>query len=562
MNTLRLAIACLALATATPSALHAQSVGAAALERTLTGNQWEVITETGQRAWGNIRFRERREFSTMNGPNGAWKLTGERTLELGSMYAVEFAPGLESFVVTMKEGGAKVATGRKTAATSTASRLNPSTTPIALTTSKPVEPGFMPLLDPAHEKQWKLCGPNPVSLQNGIIDTASPKSAEPSYLWYSGKKFGDFVLRFDVKLSGRCNSGVWIRFDNPGQDTNKVHGVGYQIDFSYGRGIGSVCVHRRCIKESSVIVREKLADWNEIEISVVGPRIRVGFNGQQINECEVGAEPTGYIGIENWEGGSGVQFRNMRIQEVKPQVVSAPPSITPPSLVAGTIPDPLGLKGAIPLPAQPPAPTAPPTVPPQPLKPTSPALTPATVAKKLLSFPRAILGVWEWHDEANYIQAGDVKVAKPGAWTHVRLYDDGSANAWHEKQIVWEGKWEVIGEDSVKIVDRKFVHVLKFAEDLTTLTVTTKPATTGRKVGIAHRDPIVGDWHWGRGINHVREDGTANENGVWKRLPDGRYEFNWSQGKYIDKATLTQDGQKLHGTNLKKEKFTSERVKK
>jgi len=71
-----------------------------------------VTTELGQRAWGDLRFRDGHEFSTMNGPQGAWKVTGVRTVDLGGKYVVEFAPGLESFVVTQKDGG-KVAAGKR-----------------------------------------------------------------------------------------------------------------------------------------------------------------------------------------------------------------------------------------------------------------------------------------------------------------------------------------------------------------------------------------------------------------------------------------------------------------
>lgn len=86
------------------------------IEKKLIGTRWDVSVELGQRAWGDLRFREGREFSTMNGPNGAWKATGPRTVELGSMYVLEFTPELESFVVTRKAGG-KIATGKRNGAT-------------------------------------------------------------------------------------------------------------------------------------------------------------------------------------------------------------------------------------------------------------------------------------------------------------------------------------------------------------------------------------------------------------------------------------------------------------
>ncbi len=88
------------------------TTGAGALEKMLEGSRWDVNTESGQRAWGDIRFNGGHEFMTMNGPQGSWKATSERKVELGSTYLVEFAQNMWSLVVTDKDGK-KVATGRR-----------------------------------------------------------------------------------------------------------------------------------------------------------------------------------------------------------------------------------------------------------------------------------------------------------------------------------------------------------------------------------------------------------------------------------------------------------------
>jgi hypothetical protein len=91
-----------------------------ATERKLAGSRWDVATEAGLRAWGDIIFREGHEFSTMNGPQGGWKATGPQTVELGAKYVLEFTPGLDSFVITGTDG-TKVGTGtRKGTVTPTA----------------------------------------------------------------------------------------------------------------------------------------------------------------------------------------------------------------------------------------------------------------------------------------------------------------------------------------------------------------------------------------------------------------------------------------------------------
>ena len=60
----------------------------------------------------------------------------------------------------------------------------------------------------------------PVKLQDGIMDTQSPQSREWGVLWYAAKKSADFTLRFEFKRTGHNgrNSGVFVRFDDPGSD--------------------------------------------------------------------------------------------------------------------------------------------------------------------------------------------------------------------------------------------------------------------------------------------------------------------------------------------------------
>jgi hypothetical protein len=125
MKTIRLATACLAISANVLCAQLPPSLAGGpgavtgspdTIEKTLTGAKWDVDMELGHRNWGNIIFREGHEFTTMNGPNGQWKVAGDRKVALGSLYVLEFAPGLESFVATRNDG-VKIATGKRKGAT-------------------------------------------------------------------------------------------------------------------------------------------------------------------------------------------------------------------------------------------------------------------------------------------------------------------------------------------------------------------------------------------------------------------------------------------------------------
>lgn len=519
MKTLRLAITCLAIATSMPSVLHAQASGAGSLERTLTGNRWDVDTEKGQRAWGDIRFRAEHEFSTMNGPQGKWKVTGERTVELG-IYVVEFAPGLESFVVTQK-GGGKVATGKLGKAT---------------TSVPPAVPQATMLVKPAST-------PAAVQAPGGIPADAKPFNGK----WYLVYHEPESISWDDAKQ--RCTTLGGQLAVVPDEPTWKFI-LALQNDQS-SLWLGATDV-------------ESKGNWKWMDGTPF--TFSRWFNGDARADH---ADNETYLCIDNYWPGSPWRSLPKDGNRGKTHVrgficewKDAPHPNKPVASVGRTVPDPLGLNQPKAVGDRPVITTTPGSVTP-PVKPVMPAPTPLPVAKKQTPFPQSLWDtLWDWHDADDYVNTGGVTVIKQGAWQEMRIHPNGMANAWHGKRIVWEGKWEVVGERTVKIASGGPVGgIINFSADGNSFKVSTNRDTTGKKKGNAYLDPVIGRWHIGKEIRHVREDETAGRDGVWKRLPDGRYEFNWGNGVWIDKVTLTQDQQKLHGTNQKRSKIAWERAK-
>lgn len=176
---------------------------------------------------------------------------------------------------------------------------------------------YQNLLDAAHAGYWRLCGFLQIKLQNGLVDTASPKGPgySQSVLWYSAQKFGDFSLRLDFNRKERCNSGVFIRFDDPGSDPEKPASLGHEVDINTADDTGGIAYYKRPGKVPEEAA-EKLGEWNSMEISIIGSHIRVSLNHRLINEYDLGVAPAGYIGLQNFEGGEGMKFRNVRIKEL------------------------------------------------------------------------------------------------------------------------------------------------------------------------------------------------------------------------------------------------------
>ncbi len=187
--------------------------------------------------------------------------------------------------------------------------------PIAGRRHRMVAPRY--LLNATYERGWKLCGSLPISLQNGLVNMASPKGPafSQSILWYAGEKFGDFSLALDFKRNERRNSGIFVRFEDPANDPAKPGRYGYEIDINGDNDTGAI-VGCHLPEKPDQKFAEKLGEWNHMNITMVGSHIRVSLNGQRINEYDVGAAPSGYIGLQNFEGGDVVLFRNVRITEL------------------------------------------------------------------------------------------------------------------------------------------------------------------------------------------------------------------------------------------------------
>ena len=174
------------------------------------------------------------------------------------------------------------------------------------------EADFVSLCDEAHAGKWKLAGTLPITLQGGIVDTQSDRGSGWSVLWYAANKFADFSLRFDFKRDRHsgCNSGVFVRFEDPSGDPYAPDYSGYEIDFNGAQDTGAIVRYKL-----PTDVPENIGEWNGMEISVIGSHFCVTMNGRVVNDYDAGAFPSGYIGIQNCGGGLGVQFRNLCIKE-------------------------------------------------------------------------------------------------------------------------------------------------------------------------------------------------------------------------------------------------------
>ncbi len=148
---------------------------------------------------------------------------------------------------------------------------------------------------------------------------------------YTEKEYGDFVLRFDFKLTENANNGIGIRAPLEGDSAY----VGMEIQVLDDSGSqyknlrpeqyhGSVydCFAAKRGHQKPV------GEWNEEEITAKGRQITVKLNGTVIVDANLDdikdeAKLKKHPGLANKKGhigflghGARVEFRNLRVKEL------------------------------------------------------------------------------------------------------------------------------------------------------------------------------------------------------------------------------------------------------
>lgn len=142
-------------------------------------------------------------------------------------------------------------------------------------------------------------------------------------LWYSVKKFGNFVLELDYKCSRKdTNSGVFLRVpDVPTSDDYIHHSFEIQI-YDADQGIHGTAAAYDAEAAKPGAARPT-GEWNHFKITFQGRHLEVELNGKLVLDWQ--AEPRGkvrdfaaegYIGLQNHDSGSPVYIRNIFIKEL------------------------------------------------------------------------------------------------------------------------------------------------------------------------------------------------------------------------------------------------------
>jgi Domain of Unknown Function (DUF1080) len=144
-------------------------------------------------------------------------------------------------------------------------------------------------------------------------------------LWYTKRKYKDFVLRIDWKVNRKNdNSGVFIRFSDPDNDPWIAVNTGYEIQIDDLAMPDGNPIHKTgaiynfaAPSNNKIPPLKPVGKWNIFEIEAINQKYSVILNGKKVIPEFIGNRLTeGYIGIQNHDADSHVSFKNIRIKEI------------------------------------------------------------------------------------------------------------------------------------------------------------------------------------------------------------------------------------------------------
>lgn len=201
-----------------------------------------------------------------------------------------------------------------------------------LTTVRAAEPAAKQLFNGKDLDGWQHIGPGRFVLEDGLLKTEGGMGL----LWYTKEKFGDCVLRVVYKTSKVAdNSGVYVRIAEKPQDPWYAVHHGYEVQIAESEGAPAYRTTGAVYSfaEAKAKPSKKPGEWNTLEVTLSGDRVRTAINGVDVadfnpkdpppelkerggqGDPEAGPRPTsGYIGLQNHDDRCTVYFKEVSVR--------------------------------------------------------------------------------------------------------------------------------------------------------------------------------------------------------------------------------------------------------
>jgi hypothetical protein len=166
--------------------------------------------------------------------------------------------------------------------------------------------------------------------EDGCIVGKTMEGSPNSFLC-TKKSYGDFELKFEVKVDDELNSGVQIRSaSKPDVDGGRVHGPQVEIatngtaGFIYGEGLKGMGWLSEDRSDAAAKAAFKKGDWNKYRVLAEGKSIKTWVNDVPVANLtdEKTGMMSGFIGLQvhGIKKGTGpyeVRWRNLQVREIQ-----------------------------------------------------------------------------------------------------------------------------------------------------------------------------------------------------------------------------------------------------
>ena len=181
------------------------------------------------------------------------------------------------------------------------------------------EEGFEPLFAGDDLSGWVAEGEPGFTLRDGVV-VCDGSGDYPTWL-RSEEVFENFVLRFEFRLGLYGEGGVFLHAPLHGRNSK----VGFEVQLSDdSRNPGPVVISTGAIYGAVAPLKENcrpLGEWNEVEVLMDWPTLRVTLNGEVVQDLNVDEHESlrhrlrsGYLGLQ--DRGKRHAIRNLRIKRL------------------------------------------------------------------------------------------------------------------------------------------------------------------------------------------------------------------------------------------------------
>ena len=192
---------------------------------------------------------------------------------------------------------------------------------------------YTPIFDGKTLKGWtQRNGTATYRVENKAI-VGKTKEGSPNSFLCTDKLYGNFDLKFEVKVDNGLNSGVQIRSQTKDGPKGRVNGPQVEIEMSGKNGAESGYIYGEAAggwmtpaDKRKPHKHFKDGEWNAYRVVANDAHIQVWINGVQISDLvdkeKLKSHPKGFIGLQvhGIRKGSGpfeVSWRNLGIIELK-----------------------------------------------------------------------------------------------------------------------------------------------------------------------------------------------------------------------------------------------------